>query len=73
MVEYLRWCSHDIGLQYGLHGGLSGQAGTVSFRLLAQNRLNAWFQGGHGCPRSDGMVDIRNKNFTITFSPGVRW
>jgi hypothetical protein len=73
MVDYLRWCSHDIGLQYGMHGGFSGAAGTVSFRFLAQNRLNAWFQGGHGCPRSDGMVDIRNKNFTITFSPGVRW
>jgi hypothetical protein len=73
MVYYLRWCSHDIGLQYGARAGWSARAGSVSVRFLAQNRLNAWFQGGHGCPRSDGMVDIRNNNFTITFSPGLHW
>ncbi|HEY3113408.1 MAG TPA: capsule assembly Wzi family protein [Gemmatimonadaceae bacterium] len=69
MLDYLRWCSHDIGLQWGLHGGFSSGVGTVSIRSLYQNRLNAWFQSGHGCPRSDAMVDIRNNNFTITFSP----
>lgn len=73
MLDYLRWCSHDVGLQWGIRGGFSGRLGTVSMRSLYQNRLNAWFQGGHGCPRSDGMVDIRNNNLTITFSPGVRW
>lgn len=73
MLDYLRWCSHDIGLQWGVHTGITFPAGTLSLRSLQQNRLNAWFQGGHGCPRSDGMVDIRNNNLTITFSPIVRW
>jgi hypothetical protein len=47
--------------------------GTVAVRSLYQDRLNAFFQSGHGCPRSDAMVDIRNKNFSITFSPFPRW
>jgi hypothetical protein len=73
MLEYLRWCSHDVGLQWGMHGALSGPVGTASMRFLFQNRLNAWFQSGYGCPRSDRMVDIRNTNFTLTFSPGLRF
>jgi len=73
MVYYLRWCSHDVALQWGLHGGFSAPIGTLSIRSLFQNRLNAWFQGGHGCPRSDGMVDIRNNNLTINFSPGLHF
>jgi hypothetical protein len=73
MLEYLRWCSHDVALQWGFHGALSARLGTLSVRSLYQNRLNAWFQSGHGCPRSDAMVDIRNKNLTITFSPGLRF
>jgi hypothetical protein len=72
MLDYLRWCSHDVALQWGLHGAFSTRLGTVSARSLYQNRLNAWFQGGHGCPRSDGMVDIRNNNLSITFSPFLR-
>jgi hypothetical protein len=73
MLDYLRWCSHDVNLQWGFHGGVSGPIGTLSVRSLFQNRLNAWFQSGHGCPRSDAMVDIRNTNFTLTFSPPVHW
>lgn len=73
MVYYLRWCSHDVELQWGFHGGVTLPAGTFSLRARFQNRLNAYFQGGHGCPRSDGMVDIRNRNLTITFSPLLRW
>jgi hypothetical protein len=73
MLEYLRWCSHDVALQWGFHGGFSGPLGSVSVRSLFQNRLNAWFQSGYGCPRSDRMVDIRNNNFSITFSPPFRW
>jgi hypothetical protein len=72
MLEYLRWCSHDVGLQWGLHGGFSSRLGTISVRSLYQDRLNAWFQSGHGCPRSEAMVDLRNKNLTITFSPLAR-
>jgi hypothetical protein len=73
MLPYLRWCSHDVALQWGMHGGFSGPIGSVSVRSLFQDRLNAWFQSGHGCPRSDAMVDIRNTNVTITFSPGLHW
>jgi hypothetical protein len=73
MLDYLRWCSHDVNLQWGFHGGVSAPIGTISVRSLFQNRLNAWFQSGHGCPRSDAMVDIRNTNFTLTFSPPVHW
>ena len=73
MLDYLRWCSHDVALQWGLRAGFSSRLGTILVRSLYQNRLNAYFQGGHGCPRSDGMVDIRNNNLTITFSPLARW
>jgi hypothetical protein len=73
MLPYLRWCSHDVALHWGFHGALSAPVGTFSLRSLFQNRLNAWFQSGHGCPRSDAMVDIRNANVTITFSPFFRW
>jgi hypothetical protein len=69
MFDYLRWCSHDVQLGWGVHGGINTPVGTFSMRSLYQDRLNAYFQGGHGCPRSDGMVDIRNHNLTITFSP----
>lgn len=72
MLDYLRWCSHDVGLQWGFHGGIVGPLGTISIRSLFQNRLNAYFQSGNGCPRSDRMVDIRNSNFTITFAPMLR-
>jgi hypothetical protein len=73
MLDYLRWCSHDVALHWRMHGGFSTPIGTVSIRSLSQNRLNAWFQSGHGCPRSDAMVDVRNTNFTITFSPWLRY
>ena len=73
MLDYLRWCSHDVELAWGFHGGISTRFGTISARSLYQDRLNAWFQGGHGCPRSDGMVDIRNHNFAVTFSPFGHW
>jgi hypothetical protein len=73
MLDYLRWCSHDVNLQYGLHGGFTAPFGSVSIRSLFQNRLNAYFQSGHGCPRSDAMVDIRNNNVTVTYSAPVRW
>lgn len=69
MFDYLRWCSHDVELDWGVHGGINTRLGRLSIRSLYQDRLNAYFQGGHGCPRSDGMVDIRNHNLTITFSP----
>jgi hypothetical protein len=73
MLEYLRWCSHDVALQWGFHGGFRGPLGSFSVRSQSQNRLNAWFQSGYGCPRSDRMVDLRNNNFSITFSPPFRW
>jgi hypothetical protein len=70
--DYLRWCSHDVALEWGFHGGVHGPLGTLSIRSLFQNRLNAYFQPGYGCPRSDHMVDLRNNNFTITFAPLLR-
>jgi hypothetical protein len=73
MLDYLRWCTHDVALHWGFHSALTAPVGTFSLRSLFQNRLNAWFQSGYGCPRSDAMVDIRNTNFTITFSPSFRW
>jgi hypothetical protein len=73
MLYYLRWCSHDVDLQWGFHGGVTVPAGTFSLRTRFQDRLNAYFQAGHGCPRSDAMVDIRNTNLTLTFSPFARF
>jgi hypothetical protein len=72
LYDYLRWCSHDVGLQWGFHGGFHGPLGMLSVRSLFQNRLNAYFQPGYGCPRSDHMVDLRNNNLTITFAPMLR-
>jgi len=73
MLEYLRWCSHDVDLQWGFHGGITSRAGTFSLRSRFQNRLNAFFQSGHGCPRSDAEVGIRNMNLSLTFSPFARF
>ena len=75
ILDYLRWCSHDVNLQWGWRGGYTGSFGSVSVRSLYQNRLNAYFQSAHGCPTtaSVGQTDIRNNNLTLTFSPGLHW
>ena len=73
MFDYLRWCSHDVNLQWGWRAGLNSRLGSASIRSLYQNRLNAYFQSAHGCPRSQGGTDIRNNNLTLTFSPGLHW
>jgi hypothetical protein len=75
MLDYLRWCSHDVNLQWGARAGVTSRFGSVSVRSLYQNRNNAYFQGAHGCPSttSVGQTDIRNNNLTLTFSPGLHW
>ena len=75
MLDYLRWCSHDVNVQWGWRGGFDTQLGGVMLRSLYQNRWNAYFQSAHGCPTtaSVGQTDIRNNNFTLTFSPGLHW
>ena len=75
MLDYLRWCSHDVNLQWGWRAGFTSRFGSASIRSLYQNRENAYFQSAHGCPSttSVGQTDIRNNNLTLTFSPGLRW
>ena len=75
ILDYLRWCSHDVNVQWGWSGGYTGRFGSVSMRSLYQNRWNAYFQSAHGCPTtaSVGQTDIRNNNLTLTFSPGLHW
>jgi len=75
MLDYLRWCSHDVNLQWGWSAGFTSRLGSASIRSLYQNRNNAYFQSAHGCPSttSVGQTDIRNKNLTLTFSPGLFW
>jgi hypothetical protein len=69
IIEYLRWCTHDVGLQWGLRGAIRSRFGDLSARALFQRRYNAFFQGAKGCPRSEGQVDIRNNSIAITFAP----
>ncbi len=67
--EYVAYCSHDVSLYPGLRGARIGRLGSVSAELSFQNRLNAFFQNGGGCPNNGRRLDIRNTTLSINFAP----
>lgn len=70
--EYVAYCSHDVSLYPGLRGARIGRLGSVSAELSLQNRLNAFFQNGGGCPNNGRRLDIRNSTLSINFAPFSR-
>jgi hypothetical protein len=66
---YVAYCSHDVSLTPGIRGFKAGRLGSVSADLTFENRLNAFFQNGGGCPNNGRRLDIRNKTLSVTFSP----
>lgn len=63
------WCEHDVTLSPGLRGGYSGRFGLLSTEVRFSNRMNAYFQNKSGCPNGNAMRDVRNRTFSIVFSP----
>jgi hypothetical protein len=63
------WCEHDVSFLGGLRSSISGRAGTVSMDYSTGWRFNVFFNHDrNSCPFNQGK-DIRNKSFTLTFSP----
>jgi hypothetical protein len=67
--EYVSYCNHDVSIYPGIRGAKTGRLGTISAELSLQNRLNAFFQNGGGCPNNGPRLDIRNNTFSVTFTP----
>lgn len=67
--EYVAYCSHDVSIYPGIRAGKVSALGTISAELSFQNRQNAFFQNGGGCPNNGRRLDIRNNTLSITFSP----
>jgi hypothetical protein len=70
--EFMRWCTHDIGLYWGMRTSAQSRIGFAALDLTFGNRIQPWFQTRSNCPRGDGMVDIRNNTLSITFVPFSR-
>lgn len=69
---YVSYCNHDVSIYPGVRAARSGPLGAISADLALQNRLNAFFQNGGGCPNNGSRLDIRNTSLTVTFSPFAR-
>ena len=72
---YQGYCIHDVSVFPGARGSLNNRWGYISADVSFGNRINAWFQEKSGCPRGDGMMDIRNRTISLTigsFTPGRR-
>jgi len=67
--EYVAYCSHDVSIYPGIRGAKTGRLGSISAELSLQNRLNAFFQNGGGCPNNGRRLDIRNNTLSVTFTP----
>lgn len=72
ILDFKRWCTHDIYLYGGPRGSARTRAGLVSAELTLAHRIHPWFQVQSGCPRGDAMVDIHNTTLTITVAPFQR-
>jgi hypothetical protein len=66
---YAAYCNHDVSLYGGLRGARVAHAGVFTGELTLQNRRNAFFQNGGGCPR-DRRLDIHNTTISLSFAPG---
>jgi len=67
--EYVGYCNHDVSIYPGVRGAKISRFGSVSAELTLQNRLNAFFQNGGGCPNVGARVDIRNNTLSVSFTP----
>lgn len=66
---FKKWCTHDIYLHWGPRARLQLPFGFIAADYRLGNRIQPWFQNRTGCPRGDGMVDIRNNTLSLTFVP----
>jgi hypothetical protein len=66
---YVGYCNLDVSLYPGFRAAKSGGFGSISAELTLQNRLDAFFQNGGGCPNNGRRTDIRNNTLSVTFSP----
>ena len=66
---YAAYCNHDVSIYTGLRGARAGRLGSFTADLTIQDRLNAFFQNGGGCPK-DTRLDIHNATIAISFAPG---
>lgn len=66
---YAAYCNQDVSLYGGIRGARLGRLGTLTADLTIQNRLNAFFQNGGGCPM-DRRLDIHNNTLSVSFAPG---
>ena len=66
---FKKWCTHDIYLYSGARSTIQFPFGFAAVDYTLGNRLQPWFQNRTGCPRGDGMVDIRNNTLSLTFVP----
>lgn len=66
---YVAYCDHDLSVYPGIRAAGSGAFGSISAEFSMQNRLNAFFQNGGGCPNNGVRLDIRNNTLSVTFSP----
>jgi hypothetical protein len=69
---YVSYCNHDVSIYPGIRAAKIGRLGSLSADLSLQNRLNAFFQNGGGCPNVGDRLDIRNRTLSVSFSPFTR-
>lgn len=65
---YVAYCNHDVSIYPGVRAARTGALGSVSADLTLQNRINAFFQNGGGCPNNGPRVDIRNTTLSVTIA-----
>ena len=66
---FKKWCTHDIYLYSGARSTVQFPFGFAAIDFTLGNRIQPWFQNRTGCPRGDGMVDVRNNTLSLTFVP----
>ncbi|MEP6506619.1 MAG: capsule assembly Wzi family protein [Gemmatimonadales bacterium] len=66
---YVGYCSHDVIVYPGVRGTLKGSFGVFNADFALQNRLDALFQNGGGCPNNGQRLDIRNRTLRFTYTP----
>jgi hypothetical protein len=69
ILDFKRWCTHDINLYWGARASTYSALGFASIDVRLGNRIQPWFQVRSGCPRGDAMVDIRNNTVSIILAP----
>ena len=66
---YAAYCNQDVSLYIGFRGARTARVGSFTGEMTIQNRLNAFFQNGGGCPM-DTRLDIHNATLAFSFAPG---